>query len=416
MRDVSTATRQISAVTNRLLASRRLPEQHYFRAGGQLHRAYRARDPATYEWHLPDLVRARVTTPIRRRRHLPFRMTLPPSASPRTPVRRADPRPGETPRHAHRGFALSGSDWRVRLYIQCSDDLQLCPTCSTSTPISRRDRACRCPSRPRYMASLRAAGRGRSTSAADPARSSGPMAIISDCRTVRLPDGATWMTFKDVTVFEFETRPKEYNTSLEQRRTDQDRFRSTTVLASCTSRLPTSSDLLISRRPRPVHLTAKQAGIARHIAGSIMHGLPLSITSSISPRSAPERSRSLSTAVDNPHRHGGRRLRACRTACSDASNWSFSAPATSQLRGRLTARPTDPVQPLFRTPSGFSPPGGRWCSLPSVRGIRSRHVQDQLSRHSERKIKERCRLVRVPHPTASAIAAPALTVDRALVR
>jgi PAS domain-containing protein len=45
-----------SAVIDRLRAARRLPEQQDFRAWkAQLHRAYRTREPATYEWHLPDL-------------------------------------------------------------------------------------------------------------------------------------------------------------------------------------------------------------------------------------------------------------------------------------------------------------------------------------------------------------------------
>src|SRR5579871_1809068 len=52
-----------SAIIDRLRAARRLPEQQDFRAWkAQLHRAYRAREPATYEWHLPDQRTLRVVT------------------------------------------------------------------------------------------------------------------------------------------------------------------------------------------------------------------------------------------------------------------------------------------------------------------------------------------------------------------
>ncbi len=193
-----------SAVIDRLRAARRLPEQQDFRAWkAQLHRAYRARDPATYEWHLPDQRTLRVvTTPnpdggvtylfddVTERLNLERRFDA---------LIRVQ---GETLDNLTEAVALFGSDGRVRLYNPVFEKMwQLSPDMLDEHPhIEAVIEQCRLFHRDHETwQSLRAAVTAIDSREPILRRIERTDGSIIDCRTVRLPDGATLMTFKDVT-------------------------------------------------------------------------------------------------------------------------------------------------------------------------------------------------------------------------
>jgi signal transduction histidine kinase len=193
-----------SAVMDRLRAARRLPEQQDFRAWkAQLHRAYRASEPATYEWHLPDQRTLRVvTTPnpdggvtylfddVTERLNLERRFDA---------LIRVQ---GETLDNLTEAVALFGSDGRVRLYNPVFENMwQLSPTLLDEHPhIEAVIEQCNVFHRdPETWQSLRAAV--TAIDSRDPIlrRIERTNGSVVDCRTVRLPDGATLVTFQDVT-------------------------------------------------------------------------------------------------------------------------------------------------------------------------------------------------------------------------
>jgi signal transduction histidine kinase len=193
-----------SAVIDRLRAARRLPEQQDFRAWkAQLHRAYRAREPATYEWHLPDQRTLRVvTTPnpdggvtylfddVTERLNLERRFDA---------LIRVQ---GETLDNLTEAVALFGSDGRVRLYNPVFEKMwQLPPDMLDERPhIEAVIEQCRLFHRGHETwQSLRAAVTAIDSREPILRRLERTDGSIIDCRTVRLPDGATLMTFKDVT-------------------------------------------------------------------------------------------------------------------------------------------------------------------------------------------------------------------------
>jgi signal transduction histidine kinase len=193
-----------SAVIDRLRAARRLPEQQDFRAWkAQLHRAYRARDPATYEWHLPDQRTLRVvTTPnpdggvtylfddVTERLNLERRNDA---------LNRVQ---GETLDNLTEAVALFGSDGRVRLYNPAFEKMwQFSPDMLDEHPhIEAVITQCRLFHRGHETwQSLRAAVTAIDSREPILRRLERTDGSIIDCRTVRLPDGATLMTFKDVT-------------------------------------------------------------------------------------------------------------------------------------------------------------------------------------------------------------------------
>jgi signal transduction histidine kinase len=193
-----------SAVIDRLRAARRLPEQQDFRAWkAQLHRAYRAREPATYEWHLPDQRTLRVvTTPnpdggvtylfdnVTERLNLERRFDA---------LIRVQ---GETLDNLTEAVALFGSDGRVRLYNPVFEKMwQFSPTMLDEHPhIEAVIEQCRMFHRNHETwQSLRAAVTAIDRREPVLRRMERTDGSVIDCRTVRLPDGATLMTFKDVT-------------------------------------------------------------------------------------------------------------------------------------------------------------------------------------------------------------------------
>jgi signal transduction histidine kinase len=211
-----------SAVIDRLRAARRLPEQQDFRAWkAQLHRAYRAREPATYEWHLPDQRTLRVvTTPnpdggvtylfddVTERLNLERRFDA---------LIRVQ---GETLDNLTEAVALFGSDGRVRLYNPVFEKMwQLSPTMLDEHPhIEVIIEQCRVFHREHETwQSLRHAVTAIDCREPILRRIERIDGSVIDCRTVRLPDGATLMTFQDVTdSVKVERALIERNTALEE--------------------------------------------------------------------------------------------------------------------------------------------------------------------------------------------------------
>jgi len=193
-----------SAVIDRLRAARRLPEQQDFRTWkAQLHRAYRASAPATYEWHLPDQRTLRVvTTPnpdggvtylfddVTERLNLERRFDA---------LIRVQ---GETLDNLTEAVVLFGSDGRVRLYNPAFEKMwQLSPTMLDEHPhIEAVIEQCRMFHRDHETwRSLRAAITAIDSREPIFRRIERVDGSVVDCRTVRLPDGATLVTFQDVT-------------------------------------------------------------------------------------------------------------------------------------------------------------------------------------------------------------------------
>ncbi len=211
-----------SAVIDRLRAARRLPEQRDFRAWKtQLHSTYRTHEPATYEWHLPDQRTLRVIASPNPDGGVTYlfddvteRLNLERRHDALTRVQ------GVTLDNLTEAVALFGSDGRVRLHNPAFRRMwQLSPANMEHRPhietmIERfrtfhRD--------PETWQSLRAAV--TAIDSRDPVlrRIERVDGSVIDCRTVRLPDGATLMAFQDVTdSVKVERALIERNVALEQ--------------------------------------------------------------------------------------------------------------------------------------------------------------------------------------------------------
>jgi len=255
----STATPADSAVIDRLRAARRLPEQQDFRAWkAQLHRAYRApRPPPPYEWHLPDQRTLRVvTTPQSGWAASPTcSMTFTERLKPRTAVRRAEiacraKRSIISPRPSCCSAATGGSGCTIRCSRRCGNCR---PTCSTSAPhIEAVIEQCRLFHRGHETwQSLRAAVTAIDSREPILRRLERTDGSIIDCRTVRLPDGATLMTFKDVTDSGqmSNAAPDRAQHCAGRGEQDQDRFRSPRVLRAATAADQRHRIYASSRRP-----------------------------------------------------------------------------------------------------------------------------------------------------------------------
>ena len=193
-----------SAVIDRLRAARRLPEQKDFRAWkAELHNAYRAREPATYEWHLPDQRTLRVVTAPNADGGITYlfddvteRLNLERQFDALIRVHR------ETLDNLTDAVALFGSDGRVRLHNPVFARMwQLSAAMLEERPhieamierfrLSHRD--------PETWQSLRAAVTAIDSREPVLRRIERIDGSVINCRTVRLPDGATLMAFQDVT-------------------------------------------------------------------------------------------------------------------------------------------------------------------------------------------------------------------------
>jgi signal transduction histidine kinase len=193
-----------SAVLDRLRAERLLPEQPDFRAWkAALHHAYRASEPAEYEWHLPDQRTLRVVTTPNPDGGVTYlfddvtaRLNL---------ERRFDALirlQGETLDNLTEGVALFGSDGRVRLFNPVFARMwQLSPASLTGHPhIEAVIDSCRVFHHDdTTWTALRAAV--TALESRDPffRRIDRVDGSVVDCHTVRMPDGATLVTFQDVT-------------------------------------------------------------------------------------------------------------------------------------------------------------------------------------------------------------------------
>lgn len=211
-----------SAVIDRLRAARRLPEQRDFRAWkAQLHGAYRASKPVTYEWHLPDQRTLRVVASPNPDGGVTYlfddvteRLNLERRHDALTRVQ------GVTLDNLTEAVALFASDGRVRLHNPAFAKMwQLSPALLGQRPhieamIERfrtfhRD--------PETWQSLRAAVTAIDSREPVLRRIERIDGSVIDCRTVRLPDGATLMAFQDVTdSVKVERALTEHNVALEQ--------------------------------------------------------------------------------------------------------------------------------------------------------------------------------------------------------
>jgi signal transduction histidine kinase len=193
-----------SAVLDRLRAARRLPEQQDFRVWkAQLHRAYRAAEPQEFEWHLPDLRTLRVVTTPNPDGGVTYlfddvteRLNLERRFDALIRVQR------ETLDNLSEAVAVFGSDGRVRLFNPVFAKMWgLAPDALEQRPhIEAVIASCRA-----FHAAESTWQTLRSAVTALEDRNPKTMRIertdtaVIDCRTVPLPDGATLVTFHDVT-------------------------------------------------------------------------------------------------------------------------------------------------------------------------------------------------------------------------
>jgi signal transduction histidine kinase len=193
-----------SAVLDRLRASRRLPEQQDFRSWkAQLHAAYRATEPQSFVWHLPDLRTLRVVTTPNPDDGVTYlfddvteRLNLERRFDAMIRVQR------ETLDNLSEAVAVFGSDGRVRLFNpEFATMWGLAPEVLDRHPhievviASCRSRHAEEPT----WQTLRMAVTALDDRAPRTLRITRTDNSVVDCGTVPLPDGATLVTFHDVT-------------------------------------------------------------------------------------------------------------------------------------------------------------------------------------------------------------------------
>jgi signal transduction histidine kinase len=193
-----------SAVLDRLRAARRLPEQQDFRVWkAQLHEAYRATEPRQLEWHLPDLRTLRVVTTPNPDGGVTYlfddvteRLNLERRFDALIRVQR------ETLDNLSEAVAVFGSDGRVRLFNpEFATMWGLAPDTLDQRPhIEAVIASCRAfHGEEATWQTLRAAVTALEDRAPKNLRIERSDGSVVDCRTVPLPDGATLVTFHDVT-------------------------------------------------------------------------------------------------------------------------------------------------------------------------------------------------------------------------
>src|ERR1043166_917328 len=193
-----------SAVLDRLRAVRKLPEQADFRSWkAQLHTAYRALESHEHQWHLPDGGTFRVITTPRPEGGVTYlfddvteRLDLERRFDAMIRVQR------ETLDNLSEGVAVFGSDGRLRLFNPVFAGMwQLAPSALAERPhIEAVIAACR----PLHgdeatWQALRGAVTGLEQRGGMARRIERRDGSVVDCATVPLPDGATLVTFHDVT-------------------------------------------------------------------------------------------------------------------------------------------------------------------------------------------------------------------------
>jgi signal transduction histidine kinase len=193
-----------SAVLDRLRAARKLPEQADFRSWkGQLHTAYRALESHEHQWHLPDGRTLRVITTPSPEGGVTYlfddvteRLDLERRFDAMIRVQR------ETLDNLSEGVAVFGSDGRLRLYNPVFAGMwRLAPSTLAERPhIEAVIAACR----PLHgdegtWQALRGAVTGLEQREGMARRIERRDGSVVDYATVPLPDGATLVTFHDVT-------------------------------------------------------------------------------------------------------------------------------------------------------------------------------------------------------------------------
>ena len=197
-----------SAVLDRLRATRKLPEQADFRNWkSELHEAYRALEPRQHEWHLPDGRTMRVVTTQNPDGGVTYlfddvteRLKLTRRYEALIGVQ------GETLEALSEGVAVFGSDGRLDLHNPAFARQWRLEADALNGRESERPhietvlRWCR----PLYgsdafWAKLRGAVTGLERRESMTARLERLDGSVLDCATVPLPDGATLVTFQDIT-------------------------------------------------------------------------------------------------------------------------------------------------------------------------------------------------------------------------
>jgi len=211
-----------SAVIDRLRAARRLPEERDFRAWkAQLHSTWRDGKPAAYEWHLPDQRTLRVVTSPGAGGGVTYlfddvteRLNLERRHDALTRVQ------GVTLDNLAEAVALFGSDGCVRLHNPAFARMWHLPAAvlaqhpHVETIIERFRTFHRDAETWQALRAAVTAIDGREGVLRRIERVDGS---VVDCRTVRLPDGATLMAFQDVTdSVKVERALTEHNIALEQ--------------------------------------------------------------------------------------------------------------------------------------------------------------------------------------------------------
>jgi signal transduction histidine kinase len=193
-----------SAVLDRLRASRRLPEQQDFRSWkGQLHAAYHATEPNEFVWHLPDLRTLRVVTTPNPDGGVTYlfddvteRLNLERRFDAMIRVQR------ETLDNLSEAVAVFGSDGRVRLFNpEFATMWGLAPAALDRHPhIEAVIASCRAlHAEEGTWRTLRMAVTALDDRTPRTLRITRSDNSVVDCGTVPLPDGATLVTFHDVT-------------------------------------------------------------------------------------------------------------------------------------------------------------------------------------------------------------------------
>jgi signal transduction histidine kinase len=210
-----------SAVLDQLRAGRKLPEQADFRSWkGQLQAAYRALEAHQHLWHLPDRRTLRVITTPNPEGGVTYLFD---DVTERLDLeRRFDALirvQGETLDNLSEAVAVFASDGRLRLHNPAFAGLwKLAPSALAERPhIEAVIAACR----PLHTDdstwdSLRGAVTGLEHRAPMSRRIERSDGSVADCATVPLPDGATLVTFQDVTdTVNVERALRERNDALE---------------------------------------------------------------------------------------------------------------------------------------------------------------------------------------------------------
>jgi signal transduction histidine kinase len=210
-----------TAILDQLRATRKLPEQADFRIWkAQLHEAYRAIEPKEYLWHLPDRRTLRVVTTPNPEGGITYLFD---DVTERLDLeRRYDALirvQGETLDNLSEGVAVFASDGRLRLHNPAFARMwNLTAAMLAERPhIEAVIAGCRPPLRDeRAWQSLRGAVTGLEHREPVAWRLERGDGSVVDCATVPLPDGATLVTFQDVTdTVNVERALRERNDALE---------------------------------------------------------------------------------------------------------------------------------------------------------------------------------------------------------